>query len=207
MNILKTDRRLREPGCDVNISRKAHTHTFWLKKFFSEVHSTPNIKAHLSVTNPPKISPWRSCRSWMAGPYRGADNSLARPGKKQATATKLQLLQATQKKIRKLSVQQGLRDRNDLCVGKKMANFQFFFRRFGLRTYQHPCVLDSTQNIPNVTSDCYQRSSKGSRFTNTSQHPRSQKKKKKSDLNKQTCLFFVISLTTKTQENGILKVI
>ena len=30
--------------------------------------------------------------------YRGADKSLARPGRKQATTTKLELLQATQKK-------------------------------------------------------------------------------------------------------------
>jgi hypothetical protein len=30
--------------------------------------------------------------------YRGADKSLARPGRKQATATKLELWQATKKK-------------------------------------------------------------------------------------------------------------
>ena len=70
---------------------------------------------------------------------RGADKSLARPGRKQATATKL--LQATQKKIRSLSVQPGLRGSNDLRVGRKMATFQlFFFSRVGLRTYQHPCT-------------------------------------------------------------------
>jgi len=60
------------------------------------------------------------------GFYQGADKSLVRPGKKQAIATKLQLLQATQKKFRRLSVQPGLRG-NDLCVGWKMANFQLFF--------------------------------------------------------------------------------
>jgi len=36
--------------------------------------------------------------------YRGAEKSLARPGRKQATATKLWLLQATQKQFRRLSV-------------------------------------------------------------------------------------------------------
>ena len=66
--------------------------------------------------------------------YRGADKSLARPGRKQATATKL--LQTTKKKkIRTLSVEPGLR------VERKVATFQlFFFSRVGLRTYQHPCV-------------------------------------------------------------------
>jgi len=36
-------------------------------------------------------------------------------------------LQATQKKFRRLSVQQGLRSGNDLCVGRRMATFQLFF--------------------------------------------------------------------------------
>ena len=74
--------------------------------------------------------------------YRGADKSLSRPGRKQATATKLWLLQATQKKkFRSLSVQPGLRGSNDLRVGRKMAKFQFFFCLVGLRTYQHPCSI------------------------------------------------------------------
>jgi predicted secreted acid phosphatase len=60
--------------------------------------------------------------------YRGADKSLARPGRKQATATKLWLLQATQKQSRRLSVQPGLRRSNDLRVGRKMATFQLFFQ-------------------------------------------------------------------------------
>ena len=58
---------------------------------------------------------------------RGADKSLARPGRKQATVTKLLLLQATQKQFRKLSVQPGLRGSNDLRVGRKMATFELFF--------------------------------------------------------------------------------
>ena len=64
----------------------------------------------------------------IADMYRGADNSLPRPGRKQATATKIKLLQATQKQLRKLSVQPGLRSSNDLRVGRKMANFQLFFQ-------------------------------------------------------------------------------
>ena len=62
--------------------------------------------------------------------YRGADKSLARPGRKQATAIKLQLLQATPKKknIRNLSVQSGLRDSNDLRVGRTMATFKLFLQ-------------------------------------------------------------------------------
>ena len=59
--------------------------------------------------------------------YGGADKSLARPGRKQATATKLELLQATQKQFRKLSVQSGLRGSNDR-VRRKMAIFQLFFQ-------------------------------------------------------------------------------
>jgi len=72
--------------------------------------------------------------------YQGVDKSLAWSGKKEATATKLQLLQATQKQIRRLSVQPGLRGSNDLRFGRKMATFQLFFfsSRIGLRTYQHP---------------------------------------------------------------------
>ena len=75
-----------------------------------------------------------------------ADKSLARPGRKQATATKLGIYSTHSprsiihffarcsnfwkpfKKIfRKLSVQTGLRGSNDLRVGWKMATFQSFF--------------------------------------------------------------------------------
>ena len=62
--------------------------------------------------------------------HRGADKSLARLGRKPATATKLWLLIATQKKkkIRKLSVQPDLRGNSSLRVGRKMAPFQLFFQ-------------------------------------------------------------------------------
>ena len=76
----------------------------------------------------------------------GADKSLARPGRKQATATKLgiyssysprssihflarcsNLCKPLKKKIRRLSVQPGLRGSNDLRVGRKMATFRLGF--------------------------------------------------------------------------------
>ena len=61
--------------------------------------------------------------------YRGADKSLARPGRKQASVTKLWLLQATQKKkkFRRLSVQPGLCGSNE-DVGRKMATYQLFLQ-------------------------------------------------------------------------------
>jgi len=78
----------------------------------------------------------------------GTDKSLARPGRKQATATKLGIYSTyyprssihflarcsnfrkllKKKKIRKLSIQPGLRGSNDLHVGRKMATFQLLFQ-------------------------------------------------------------------------------
>ena len=72
--------------------------------------------------------------------YRGADNSLARPGRKQATATKLQLLQATQKQLIKLSFQPGLRGSNDLRVGLKIATFHSFFQSGRAKDLSTPCI-------------------------------------------------------------------
>jgi len=76
-----------------------------------------------------------------------ADKSLARPGRKQATATKLGIYLTyyprnsvhflargstfashSKKKLRTLSVQPGLRGSNDLHVGRKMVTFQLFFQ-------------------------------------------------------------------------------
>ena len=75
-----------------------------------------------------------------------ADKSLVRPGRKQAKATKLRIYSTYSprssihflalccnsckpliKKIRRLSVQPGLRGSNDLRVGRKVANFQLIF--------------------------------------------------------------------------------
>ena len=77
---------------------------------------------------------------------RCAEKSLARPGSKQTTANKLGIYSThfprrsvhflprcsnfckplKNKKIRKLSVQPGLRGSNDLRVGQKIATFQLF---------------------------------------------------------------------------------
>ena len=76
-----------------------------------------------------------------------AAKSLARPGMKQATATKLGIYsiyslrssidfldrcsnfcKPLKKKFGKLSVQPGLRGSNDLRVGRKMATFQLLFQ-------------------------------------------------------------------------------
>ena len=78
---------------------------------------------------------------------RGADKSLARLGRKQATATKLGIYstysprrsihflarcssfcKTLKNKFRRLSDQPGLRGSNDLRVGRKMATFQLFFQ-------------------------------------------------------------------------------
>ena len=57
---------------------------------------------------------------------RCADKALARPGRKQATATKP--LQVTQKQFRCLSGQPDLRGSNDLRVGRKRATFQLIYQ-------------------------------------------------------------------------------
>jgi len=70
----------------------------------------------------------RGCNRKFYNKYtRGAGKSLARPGSKPATATKLKILQATQKQFRRFSVQPGPRGSNDLRVGRKMATCQLFF--------------------------------------------------------------------------------
>ena len=84
-----------------------------------------------------------SCLQWIR---RGVNKSLARPGSKQATATKLGIYSEYSprnsihflvrfakfckplKKIRNLSVQPGLRGNSDLGVGRIMATFQLFFQ-------------------------------------------------------------------------------
>ena len=77
----------------------------------------------------------------------GADKCLARPGRKQATATKLGIYSTysprismqflarcsnfckpLKNKFRRLSVQPGLRGSNDLRVGKKWQTFNCFYQ-------------------------------------------------------------------------------
>jgi hypothetical protein len=78
---------------------------------------------------------------------RGADKSLARPGRKQATATKLHILQATQTQFRRLSVQPGLRGSNDLHVRRKMAIFQLFFQSDRAKDLSAPLYILSVQPV------------------------------------------------------------
>jgi len=78
--------------------------------------------------------------------YRGAEKSLAPPGRKQATATKLWLLPFT-KKFRRLSVQSGLRGSNDLRVGRKMGAFQLFFQSGRANDLSAPLYVTYTWNV------------------------------------------------------------
>ena len=74
--------------------------------------------------------------------YRGADKSVARPGRKQATATKLMLLQATQKKSESCPSNQDFATAMTSASDEKWRPFNCFFSRVGLRTYQHPCISE-----------------------------------------------------------------
>jgi len=74
--------------------------------------------------------------------YRGADKFLARPGRKQATATELQLLQATQKNSESCPSNQVSAAAMTSPSDKKWRPFNcFFLIPVGLRTYQYPCIL------------------------------------------------------------------
>ena len=74
--------------------------------------------------------------------YRDADKSLARPGRKQATATKPQILQATQKKKSEgCPSNQVSAAAMSSASEEKWRSFNCFFSRVGLRTYQHPVLL------------------------------------------------------------------
>jgi len=50
-------------------------------------------------------------------------------------------LQATQKKIRNLSVEPGLRGSSDLRVGRKMENFQLFFQLDRAKDLSAPLII------------------------------------------------------------------
>jgi len=101
-----------------------------------------NLCALLRICNVSK-----NCFMFVARIRGGDDKSLARPGRKQAAATKLKIYSTysqrrsihflarcsnfykpLKKKIRRLSVQPGLCGSNDLRVGRKTATFQLFFQ-------------------------------------------------------------------------------
>ena len=83
---------------------------------------------------------------------RGVDKSLARPGRKQATATKLQLLQATQKKKKSedFPSNQVSAAAMTSASDEKWRPFNCFLSRVGLSTYQHPrtIILCCTDMLP-----------------------------------------------------------
>jgi len=101
----------------------------------------------------------------------GADKSLARPGRKHATATKLGIYSThstrssihflarcsnfckplKKKKFRTLSVQRGLRGSNDLPVGRKMETFQLFFRSRRVASARWVGALSYKNNTPLIT--------------------------------------------------------
>ena len=107
-----------------------------------------HVKLPQSITEEivTKLPIARLLRKLPTSAVRGsADKSLARPGRKQATANKLGIYSTHSprssihflapcsnfckplKKIRRLSVQPGLRGCNDLRVGRKIVTFQSFF--------------------------------------------------------------------------------
>jgi hypothetical protein len=86
--------------------------------------------------------------------YRGAHKSLVRPGRKQATATKLLTFANHSKKFRILSVQPGLRGSNDLRDGRKMATFQLLFQSGRAKDLSAPLYTQGSmkyaQGLPSV---------------------------------------------------------
>ena len=114
--------------------------------------TTSRFRSFAKAPNKTKTELWNlhgyCYQSWTESAIRGgADKFLARPERKQATATKLGIYSThfprssihflarcsnfckpLKKKIRSLSVQPGLRGNNELCVGRKMANFPLYFQ-------------------------------------------------------------------------------
>ena len=74
--------------------------------------------------------------------YRGADKSLARPGRKQATATNLLTFASHSKKKNSEGCPSNKVNAAAMTSAsdEKWRPFNCFFSRAGLRTYQHPCI-------------------------------------------------------------------
>ena len=105
---------------------KSNSYTEWLCMHLSQSTSKNSNRSSRCKSNTHLQSEGKSIEPQSY--YRGADTSLARPGRKQATATKLLTYASHSKKFRSLSVQPDLRDSNDLRVERKMATFELFFR-------------------------------------------------------------------------------
>ena len=78
--------------------------------------------------------------------YRGADKSLARPGRKRATATKL-FCKSLQKNSECCPTNQVSAAALTSASDEKWRPFNCFFSRVGLRTYQHPCISSPVPTI------------------------------------------------------------
>jgi len=126
--------------------------------------------------------------------WGGADKSLARPGNKQAMATKLRIYSTysprssvhflarcsnfckpLKKKLRRLSVQPGFHGSIDLCVGWKMATFQLFFQsREQVVVWQEKTCNSASEQTPlsNDTIDSILRSREVGRAKDLSAPPR-----------------------------------
>ena len=74
--------------------------------------------------------------------YRGADKSLIRPGRKQATPTKLIFCKPLKKKKNQKVVRS-----NDPRVGRKMATFQLFFQSGRAKDSSAPVYLLYTRLV------------------------------------------------------------
>ena len=74
--------------------------------------------------------------------YRCADKSLARPVRKQATATKILTFASHSKTIQKFIRPTGYwrQQRPPRRTNNGELSIAFFFSRVGLRIYQHPCI-------------------------------------------------------------------
>jgi len=114
----------------------------------------------------------RTVCQWVCVYMRGgADKSLARLVRKQATTTKLGIYttysprssihflarcsnfcKSPPKKSETLTVQPGLRSSNDLCVGRKVGTFQLFFLVQG--TVGSPTGPDPENRVDDQDTGC-----------------------------------------------------
>ena len=138
MTLLMSSGSKKEPRYTCLSEAKAsHKHRMWV-----EVSSCAAHLLHSGQSNSPVRWRWLLTVLW-----RGADKSLAPPGRKQATATKLGIYSTHSprssvhflarysnfckplKKIRRfVRPTSSLRGNNDLRVGRKMATFELFFQ-------------------------------------------------------------------------------
>jgi len=76
----------------------------------------------------------------MCQNYRGADKYLARPGRKEATATKPYFCKPLKKNSEGCPSNQVSAAAMTYASDEKWRPFNCFFSQVGLRTYQHLCM-------------------------------------------------------------------